>query len=99
MAPSEILARTDCRPSMLAFFTMVGTWARCGDGLRAYRALAEVLRCPEAAWSMSEAWPHLQRIEAMTGVTPEVWAMGVVLRHVRDWQSLDWTALILRHCR
>lgn len=84
---------------MLALLTLVGDWIATGHSLQAYLVLAEVLGSRKAAWSMSEAWPHIRFLERFTGWTPEVWALRLIMAHVADWQSRDWTELIARYWR
>ena len=98
LTPAQVVTRARNVPAMGAFFAIVGSRIARGDSLTAFRALRDVVD-QKTAWRIVEGWQALGSVERLTGWTPEVAAMGVVMEETDAWRRADWSSLSRRWFR
>lgn len=80
---------------MRAFFAVAGSRIAHGDCSSALRALRQVPGLePRTIWDIVDGWQAWREVERLTGWTPEVAAMEVVMRSTNAWRDVDWVDLL-----
>lgn len=90
LKPIEVLELARGAEGMVAVFALIGCLVKTGEARLVFDALVH-LHVPKAdAWYIVDGWDGVERRQSLTGWTPEVAAMAVVMDRLATWRVIRW---------